>query len=104
MGKKSTKQEQQNSLRRAQDGNSLSNDTIVIRSFMAKGIAQEKIVPRVNVYTYNGWQALGRQVNRGEKAGCKVPTFYEDKNGQKKFGKASMFHISQTSEITISKV
>ena len=59
------------------------------------------------VLTYGRWKALGRHVNRGEKALAKILTIslnsYEDDNGQVKSSKfprwTAVFCIHQTSEI-----
>jgi hypothetical protein len=61
----------QESLDRARNGQSIANDLAVIDAFAARGIEAH---PRVDVFTYNGWRALGRQVKRGEKA-VKITTW-----------------------------
>ncbi len=53
-------------LGRARDGASWSNFPAVINGFAAKGIPEADIEPRVNVFTYHAWRALGRQVRKGE--------------------------------------
>jgi hypothetical protein len=62
-----TKKEMQNeALTRASSRQSLSNWPAIFAGFMAKGIPETDIKPRENVFTYHAWQALGRQVRRGE--------------------------------------
>ena len=76
---------QQEALTRAATGQSLTNWPAILAGFTAKGIPESEILPRVNIFTYHAWRALGRQVRRGEH-GVKVVTFVstrgkEDKNG-----------------------
>jgi hypothetical protein len=111
-----TKQEiQQEALTRATCGQSLSNWPAIIEGFTAKGIPESEILPRENVFTYNAWRALGRQVRRGEH-GVKVMTMipvHDKRDGNadepQELGKpkrrglrcwsATVFHISQTDPI-----
>lgn len=93
----------QESLYRAQSGQSQTNYATIIRGFMAKGIPESEILPRVNVFTFNAWQAKGRIVKRGEH-GVKCLTFVEMKDrttGQNKRRPTTttVFHISQTETI-----
>ncbi len=95
------------SLGRARSGQSWSNYPAIIQGFAAKGIPESEIEPRVNVFTYRAWRALGRQVKRGEH-GIRVVTFIpvEEKRspstGQitraagKRPWTATVFHVSQT--------
>jgi hypothetical protein len=53
-------------LSRATSGLSMSNYPTIYGGFMEKGIPESEIKPRENVFTYNAWRALGRQVRRGE--------------------------------------
>ncbi len=64
---------QQEALSRAATGQSLANWPAIIAGFTAKGIPEADVRPRENVFTYNAWRALGRQVRRGEH-GVKVAT------------------------------
>jgi hypothetical protein len=110
---------QQEALSRAATGQSLTNWPAIIHGFMAKGIPEQDIRPRENVFTYHAWRALGRQVRRGEH-GVKVVTFVttkgtEDTDGvatndldgtdkPKRGGfrrpwTATVFHVSQTDPI-----
>ncbi len=110
----SKEQIQTEALSRAVQGQSLSNWPVIIAGFVAKGIPEQDIRPRENVFTYHAWRALGRQVRRGEH-GVKVVTFVavkgkEDKDGvatndvegtEKRRGyrrpwSATVFHVSQT--------
>jgi antirestriction protein ArdC len=105
---------QQEALTRAANGQTMSNYPAIIQGFMAKGIAPADIRPRENVFTYNAWRALGRQVRRGEH-GVKVITFVPmtKKTGQvdpdtgeekaapigKRAWSATVFHVSQTDPV-----
>ncbi|HUU53178.1 MAG TPA: ArdC-like ssDNA-binding domain-containing protein [Candidatus Bathyarchaeia archaeon] len=96
------------SLNRATQGNSLTNYPAIYQGFINKGISENDIKPRQNVFTYPAWRAQGRQVRRGEK-GVRVVTIIEseEKVVNKKTGKeevkisqfprrTTVFHISQT--------
>jgi antirestriction protein ArdC len=90
---------QQEALQRARGNNSMLNYETIIRGFMAKGIPSSAIIPRENVLTYGAWQAIGRQVRKGEK-GVKVVSWIKtiDKNGLEVMRptSATVFHLSQT--------
>ena len=110
----SREQIQQEALSRAVGNQSLTNWPAIIAGFMAKGIPEIEIKPRENVFTYQAWRALGRQVRRGEH-GVKVTTFVpmdkktadiDPETGEAKrvhLGRrawtATVFHISQTDAI-----
>jgi antirestriction protein ArdC len=51
----------------------------IFQGFAAKGIPEAEIKPRENVFTYQAWRALGRQVRRGEHS-VKVVTFIDSKS------------------------
>ena len=98
----------QEALARARNNNALSNYPTIYEGFVSKGIAESDILPRENVFTYHAWQALGRQVKKGEH-GVKVCTWvdmtkYETdedtgKIEAKNFRRPRMttvFHVSQT--------
>jgi hypothetical protein len=96
------------SLTRAVQGQSFSNYPAIIHGFMARGIPESEIIPRENVFTYNAWRALGRQVRKGEH-GVKVLTFITTSKTDKQTGKeevsrrpwsSTVFHVSQTDAIT----
>lgn len=105
---------------RAVGSMSVFNYGIIIRGFMAKGIPEEDIRPRENVFTYAAWKAQGRYVKKGEK-GVHVVTFTEVKEKQEKKyddmeneipqdkaksfrvpSGAVVFHISQTAEMAVN--
>lgn len=100
---------QHDALSRAVSGQSVANYKDIFDGFTAKGIPESEILPRENVFTYNAWRALGRQVKRGEH-GVKCLTFIvcEDKKAERLTGKKSsyrrpwtttMFHVSQTEPV-----
>jgi antirestriction protein ArdC len=90
---------QQEALNRARGNNSMLNYETIIRGFIAKGIPSSAIIPRENVLTYGAWQAINRQVRKGEK-GVKVVSWIKttDKNGieSTRQTSATVFHVSQT--------
>ena len=101
-------EKQTEALSRALTGQSWSNFPAIIQGFKARGIPEDQISPRENVFTYQAWKALGRQVRKGEH-GVKVITFIkrdkktkDTKTGEVKLQTYSMprtvsvFHISQT--------
>jgi hypothetical protein len=101
---------QAEALSRARNGESLSNYPAIFAGFKAKGIAEEDIRPRENIFIYDAWQAQGRQVRKGER-GVKVLTYVpmtskadtEDEDVEPKTYRrpktTTVFHISQTEEI-----
>jgi hypothetical protein len=107
----SPKVEQVEALSRAVNGLSLGNYPAIFAGFMAKGIPETAIKPRENVFTYQAWRALGRQVRRGEH-GIKVVTFVEMAKENRETGEkqsfrrpwtTTVFHISQTDAIAESR-
>lgn len=91
---------EQEAIDRAVNGQSLANYPAIFSGFMEKGIPEAEILPRENVFTYNAWKGLGRQVCKGEH-GVKVQTWRESvdkESGEvKRFPKTStVFHVSQT--------
>ena len=99
---------QQEALTRAITGQSLSNFPAIFQGFLAKGIAEDQIKPRENVFSYQAWKALGRHVKRGEH-GVRVATVRDFRKtvkdphtGEEKEESfsvpwsATVFHISQT--------
>ena len=95
------------SFERAITSQSIKNDAAVIEAFMMRGYAPEDIRPRVNVFTYEGWQYLGRQVRKGQKS-IGVTVYIPSKKKDKKSGEekksvypstAHLFHIDQTDPI-----
>jgi len=105
---------QQEALGRAIGGQSMTNFVPIFHGFMAKGIPEDQIKPRENVFTFHAWRALGRQVRRGEH-GVKVSTWVpmdkrtgeiDPDTGEEKKVKpgrrawtATVFHVSQTDPI-----
>jgi hypothetical protein len=106
-----TKEIQTEALSRAVGNQSLTNWPTIFAGFMAKGIAENEIKPRENIFTYHAWRALGRQVRRGEH-GVKIVTFVpmkgkeaddkanpdaeKPKRRARRPSSATVFHISQT--------
>ena len=106
--KSKVNERQAEALSRALTGQSWSNFPAIIQGFKAHGIPEDQILPRENVFTYQAWKALGRQVRKGEH-GVKVVTFIkrdkkteDTETGEVKLQTYSMprtvsvFHISQT--------
>lgn len=95
---------QQEALTRASSGQSFANYQTIFEGFMRKGIPESEIKPRENVFTYQAWRALGRQVRKGEH-GVKCLTFIvcEDKDNPEKTYRrpwsTTVFHVSQTDEV-----
>jgi antirestriction protein ArdC len=98
---------QKEALNRATTNASLANYPAIYEGFLARGLAFDDIRPRENVLSYNAFQAVGRQVRKGEK-GVKIVTWIEGEKEDKKTGKSekfkfsrtvSVFHISQTDPI-----
>jgi len=101
------------SLRNAVTRESTMNYEAIFDGFAEMGIPMEDVKPRENVFTYNAFLALGRQVRKGEH-GVKVVTYVEAK-GRRKEGvepdaggeaegyrfprTTTVFHISQTDPI-----
>ncbi len=97
-------------LANARSERSFTNYPAIINGFVEKGISVDDITPRVNVFTYNAWLALGRQVRAGEK-GVKIVTVVaaKGKSAENDEGAAkgfkmprtvSVFHISQTDPVS----
>jgi len=108
--KSKVNERQAEALSRALKGQSWSNFPAIIQGFKARGIPEDQILPRENVFTYQAWKALGRQVRKGEH-GVKVVTFIKRDKKVKDVEKdevkiqiysmprtVSVFHISQTDE------
>ena len=54
-------------------------------AFTERGWAPEDVKPRENVFTYKAWQALGRQVRKGEK-GVKVCVYITTEETVEQYG------------------
>jgi len=93
---------QRHALTRAVTGQSLMNYTAIIEGFIAKGIPEQDIRPRENVFGFNAWKALGRYVRKGEH-GVRICTFVpkEQKDGTTKTFPhwTTVFHVSQTDAV-----
>ena len=104
---------QQEALSRARNGASFSNYAPIIRGFLEKGIAENEIKPRENVFTFHAWRALGRTVKRGEH-GVSILSFVPVEEKERKTDQetgdcktrtrtrpraATVFHVSQTTEL-----
>jgi len=90
----------QASLDRALRSPALTNYPAIIAEFSARGIPADQIEPRVNVFTYNAWLALGRQVRKGEH-GVRICVWVDVGEGEdtKRIPRHStVFHVSQTDE------
>ncbi len=96
---------QTEALDRARNNISTANYAAIFNGFAEKGIPGQEIEPRVNVFTFNAWKALGRQVRKGEH-GVKVCTWVEmSKKAEDSKTEGSsfrspktttVFHVSQT--------
>ena len=93
-------------LTRAVTGQSLTNYPDIFKGFMAMGIPEDQIKPRLNVFTFQAWKALGRHVRKGQH-GVKCLTFIRGTRKDPKTGEeeswssprtTTVFHISQTEE------
>jgi len=94
-------------LRNATSGQSFMNYEGIYSGFQAMGIPADDIKPRVNVFTFNAWKALGRYVREGQQ-GVKVCTFVPAERTEKETGvvrrfrmprQTTVFHLSQTNDI-----
>jgi len=97
-------------LSRARSNPSWANFGQVITEFASRGIPASEICPKENVFTYNAWRALGRQVRRGEH-GVKILSYcpIESKEANSDDQEQSVtrlrpvsavvFHVSQTDPI-----
>ena len=102
---------QDEALSRATQNQSVANYPAIFEGFMALGILENDIKPRENVFTYQAWRALGRQVRKGEH-GIRVFTYVPmtkkttDDDGNetredigRKPKSTTVFHVSQTEAI-----
>lgn len=95
---------QQQALQNALTSQSVANFQAIYEGVEAMGIASDDIKPRVNVFTFHAWKALGRSVKKGEH-GVKIVTVIpctkkDPETGDavpvKKIKTTTVFHISQT--------
>jgi hypothetical protein len=94
---------QTEALQRAQSGQSFANYAPIFEGFLRMGIVEAEIRPRENVFTYNAWRALGRQVRKGQH-GVKCLTFINTVDKQtgesrRRPWHTTVFHVSQTDAI-----
>ena len=102
-----TAEYQERALGRATGSLSALNYPAILQGFLAKGIPEEEIRPRENVFTFDAWRALGRYVRRGEH-GVRVLTWVpmtkkdpetgEEKQIGRRPKSAVVFHVSQTEQ------
>jgi hypothetical protein len=105
-----TKTEMQaEALANARAGQTMTNYPTIFAGFIEKGIVEDDIRPRENVFTFHAWKALGRSVKKGEH-GVKVVTFIdcagrvdidsvtgeEKQTSYRRPHTTTVFHISQT--------
>ena len=96
-------------LNRAQNGNSIANFATIFAGFMAQGIDENDIEPRVNVFTWGAWKAKGRQPRRDERGNAVIvhtrrPIFGERDDGTRGVvgtaaTTARVYHVTQTEPI-----
>ncbi len=98
---------QQQALAKAVQGDSVANYEDIFNGFTAMGIDKADIEPRVNVFTFNAWKALGRVVKKGQH-GVRIVTVIPcakkdretgDEVAVNKVKRTTVFHISQTEAI-----
>ncbi len=110
-----SKEMQQEALSRAVNSLGTMNYGIIYNGFISKGIQEEDIKPRENIFTFNAWKALGRYVKAGEH-GVRITVFIKYANeikdpetGTVKIETGSspksttVFHISQTMPVNGGK-
>lgn len=97
----------QEALAHATQSESMANYAAIFSGFAEKGIEEAEIQPRVNVFTFYAWKALGRSVRKGEhgvKIGTWVPMTKKNADGEaqpigRKPRMTTVFHVSQTDPI-----
>ena len=98
---------QQQALSNAVNNQSAANYNDIFNGFIDMGIPESDIKPRENIFTYNAWKALNRQVMKGQH-GVKVVTWVPMSKTDKETGEkaqfrrpksTTVFHISQTEAI-----
>jgi len=96
-------------LTRATTSPALTNYPTIFREFMGRGISESDIDPRINVFTFHAWRALGRTVRRGEHGVAiltyvPIVTSVNKETGEPETVRrprtAYVFHISQTEPLT----
>lgn len=99
---------QEQALSNARNNGSFSNYPTIFEGFMDKGIPEAEIEPRVNIFTFHAWKALGRQVMKGQH-GVKILTYVpmtkksedpdEPDSTFRRPKSTTVFHVSQTEVI-----
>ena len=98
---------QHEALARARGNESASNFPAIFAGFAEKGIPEDEIFPRENVFTFNAWRALGRTVKKGEH-GVHILTWLvcekKDDAGEvtetyRRPKSATVFHVTQTKSL-----
>ena len=96
-------------LGRAVSGQSVRNYAAIFEGCDEKGIPEDEVQPRENVFTYNAWRGKGRQVKRGEK-GIRISVWCPGRGPESVLSEepdsaargywrtACVFHVSQTAE------
>jgi antirestriction protein ArdC len=80
-----------------------NNMNTLIDGFKAIGIPEEEVIPTVNVFSYDAWRELGRQVMKGEK-GVAIVAWRDTldqttgETARRPF-KDYRFHVSQTKSL-----
>ena len=94
-------------LSRATSSQALTNLPTIYAEFVARGIPEDEIKPRENVFTFHAWKALGRSVKKGEH-GVRITTWVpmsrtvkaddgtEKEQVTRRCKSAHVFHVSQT--------
>ena len=102
----SIKEEEEPTMNTSKD---TENCSIVKSGFLERGLSEEDIQPKENVFTYRKWLGLGRQVKKGEK-GLSITWLapMKRKEGDERKGcrllTRSVFHITQTEPIEKGEV
>jgi len=102
------KEKQIEALARARGNIGTMNYGLIFHGFKEKGIAEDQIRPRENIFTFQAWKALGRYVKQGEH-GVKITVFVKYAQEVNEEGKVkiitgsspkttTVFHVSQTIE------
>jgi antirestriction protein ArdC len=100
-------------LANARNNESMANYAAIFEGFAAKGISQADIEPRINVFTFHAWKAIGRQVRKGEH-GVKVCSYVpmtrteHTADGEQEVAfraprMTTVFHVSQTDPVGVER-
>ena len=99
---------QQEALAHATQSESMANYAAIFTGFAEKGIEAAHIQPRVNVFTFNAWKALGRSVRKGEHGlmiWCPTGRKGEDSTepAEVHFIPGTVFDVSQTDVVELEQ-